>query len=138
MIYFNLYDNYTRDSVNTTAFSYTKLTSFTVPTTKLIPTTTLSTTVTTTTVLKKIGLVGDSCIKVIGDCGKYMECKKHESVMLNISTCSCIDGYITNSSRNCSINFIDLNLILNFISSKYFKMVYIILCATTIQIVILI
>ena len=107
MIYFNLYDNYTRDSVNTTAYSYTKLSTFTFPTTKFI-TTTLSTTITTTTVTKKDGLVGDNCIKVIGDCGKYMECKKHENVMSNISTCSCIDGYITNSSRNCSIHFIAL------------------------------
>ncbi len=99
-----MYDNYSRDSyLNSTSFYSTQLSTFTVPTTKII-TNSLSTTITTTMMTKKIGLVGDSCIKVIGDCGKFMECKKHENVMLNISTCSCIDGYISNSSRNCSNN----------------------------------
>jgi hypothetical protein len=104
MIYFNLYDNYTRGSVNTTVFYSSKLsTTVTVPLTKMI-TTKMFTTISATTVTKKIGLVGDSCVKVIGDCGKFMECKKHDSFMLNISTCSCMDGYIANSSRYCSIN----------------------------------
>lgn len=53
--------------------------------------------------IKKTGLVGDICIKVTGDCSKYMECKKqNNNILSNFSTCQCIDGYIADSDRTCS------------------------------------
>ncbi|RNA36294.1 hypothetical protein BpHYR1_016591 [Brachionus plicatilis] len=53
------------------------------------------------TIVKNQGLVGDFCIKVVGDCSKYMECKKHNSLLSNISTCQCINGFIADSNRTC-------------------------------------
>jgi hypothetical protein len=60
-----------------------------------------TTTTTTATTTPKIGLVGDSCIRIIGDCGNYMECKTI-SLNLNISTCQCRNGYTAHFNRECS------------------------------------
>ena len=54
------------------------------------------------TTVKKLGLVGDICLKIIGDCSKYMECKKQYGLISNFSTCQCINGYIVDSDRTCS------------------------------------
>jgi hypothetical protein len=54
-----------------------------------------------TTVEKKPGLVGDLCAKVVGDCEKFMECRKHEQLAMNLSSCQCMNGYVPNSLRRC-------------------------------------
>ncbi|CAF0796335.1 unnamed protein product [Brachionus calyciflorus] len=59
----------------------------------------MTTTITTTT--KSPGLVGDTCLKVFGDCSNYMECKRQDTLAWNISTCQCKAGYIVDLKRTC-------------------------------------
>lgn len=54
---------------------------------------------------KKLGLVGDVCLKVMGDCSKFMECKKQYGLVSNFSTCQCINGYLVDFDRTCSKKF---------------------------------
>lgn len=83
-----------------TSLSSSTTTTSTITTTTTTTSTTTTTTSTTTTTFK-IGLVGDHCIRIVGDCGKYMECKKI-SPTWNISTCQCRDGYLAGFDRECS------------------------------------
>ncbi len=71
---------------------------------QLTTTNTMSTTIVTTTTPKKLGLVGDTCLKVMGDCEQFMECRKHDGmlVQMNVSTCNCLSGYKANEKRYCS------------------------------------
>lgn len=67
-------------------------------------TTTLTTALTTnTTTFKKLGLAGDLCTKIFGDCEKFMECKK-VGVHWNISNCQCIQGYQMDYRRFCRMH----------------------------------
>ena len=90
--------------IKTTCITFTTLSTITT-TTKMVTSTsttsTSTTTTTTTTTTPKIGLVGDSCIRIIGDCGNYMECKTI-SPGWNISTCQCRNGYVAHFDRECS------------------------------------
>lgn len=62
-----------------------------------------STTSTTTTTPKILGIVGDACLKVIGDCSRFMECRQQDaSLAFNVSTCQCINGYVADKNRQCS------------------------------------
>jgi hypothetical protein len=64
-----------------------------------------------TTKKKSTGLVDDLCVKVIGDCEKYMECKKFTNLALNISSCQCIHGYVKDeTNRLCSMILIFFKL----------------------------
>ncbi len=49
-----------------------------------------------------MSVVGEPCIKTIGDCEKFMECKKYGNMALNKSSCLCSDGYLVDSERLCS------------------------------------
>ena len=55
-----------------------------------------------------LGLIGDLCVKVVGDCDKYMECRKQNVGAIRVvSTCACMSGYIGDANRQCS-NFLNL------------------------------
>ena len=68
-----------------------------------IPTSILSTTVNrkdNSTI--RPGLLGDSCMRIIGDCEKFMECKSFNNYPSNKTSCQCINGYKANMDRRCS------------------------------------
>lgn len=71
---------------------------------KPIITSTMSTTRNTTlmTTTKRLSIVGESCIKTVGDCDKFMECKKYGTFWHNKSSCQCSDGYVVDPERHCS------------------------------------
>ncbi len=66
---------------------------------------------TSTKTTRTPGLVGDLCVKVIGDCSKFMECRMNENYLAwNISTCQCLDGYQSDRFRNCRKSCFCFNL----------------------------
>ncbi len=67
------------------------------------------------------GLVGDLCVKVVGDCSKFMECRMNENNLAwNISTCQCLDGYLPDRSRNCRKPFLLVHSVYLFKNSLFY------------------
>jgi hypothetical protein len=109
LIYVNSIENnqtyITTNLITTTTTTTTLTTTTTTTITSTTTTSTTTTTTTTTTTLKILGLVGDVCTRVFGDCSKYMECKKLNEggfIAFNTSYCQCKSDYLVDNNRECS------------------------------------